>query len=99
MRRAFDEKGFTLLEIMVSIAILSMSLVVLLSHTGKTLNTSRRAEKMTIAAMLAKQKMVDIEIDLRKGMRKNEFPDEKSEEGAFGEPYDDFSWSMERGKA
>ena len=89
------KRGFTLLEVMVAIAILSISLIVLLSYTGNTMNTSLRAEQMTIATMLARQKMADIETDLNKGMRRNEFPDEKSEEGTFEAPYEDFAWEME----
>ena len=39
--------------------------------------------------------MVEIEVELHKGIQMNEFPDEKSEEGKFDEPYEDYSWEME----
>jgi len=88
-------KGFTLLEVMISIAILSISLLVLMRFSGNSLVTSGHAEKMTVAAMLARQKMTDVEIELNEQMRKNEFPDEKSEDGRFDEPYEDYGWKME----
>ena len=88
-------RGFSLIEIMVAVAILSISLLVLLRTSGNTLVNSRRSEIMTIAVMLARQKMTDIEIDLYEQMRRNEFPDERSEDGDFDEPYEDFKWKME----
>jgi type II secretion system protein I len=87
--------GFTLIEIMVSVAILSISLIALMGFSGNTLIKSGRAEQMTIAVMLARQKMTDIELELQKAMKKNEFPDEKSEDGKFDEPYEDYTWAME----
>lgn len=88
-------RGFTLLEILVAVAIFSISMVALMSISGNTLVVSGRAERTTIATMLARQKMTDIEIELDKAMKKNEFPDEKSEEGEFDEPFEDYSWAME----
>lgn len=87
--------GFTLLEILVAVAIFAISMVALMSISGNTLVVSGRAERITIATMLARQKMTDIEIELGKAMKKNEFPDEKSEEGEFDEPFEDYSWAME----
>lgn len=88
-------RGFTLLEILVAVAIFAISMVALMSISGNTLVVSGRAERITIATMLARQKMTDIEIELGKAMKKNEFPDEKSEEGEFDEPFEDYSWAME----
>ena len=90
-----NHSAFTLLEVMVAMAILAISLLALMDFSGNTLITSGRAESMTIATMLARQKMVEIEVELHKGMQMNEFPDEKSEEGKFDEPYEDYSWEME----
>lgn len=87
--------GFTLLEVMVSVAILALSLIVLFSFQGNTLQASGRAERMTTATMLARQKMVEIELDLEKGMQAGEFPDERTEEEHFETPFDDFRWKMQ----
>jgi general secretion pathway protein I len=87
--------GFSLLEVMVAAAILAVSLTVLLTFSGSTLVKSGRAEKLLVATMLARQKMTDIEIDLEKQKKKREFPDERSEDGDFDEPFDDYKWKME----
>ncbi|MFA4875656.1 MAG: type II secretion system protein [bacterium] len=87
--------GFTLLEVMVAVAILAISFTVLLTFSGNTMIKSGRAEKMLTATMLARQKMTEIEIDLAKAIKKNEFPEEKSDEGKFDDPFDEYSWKME----
>ena len=89
-----QKTGFTLLEIMVAVAILSISLVALLSFQGNTLLTSGRAERVTEATMLARMKMSEIELDLDKQMKRGEFPDEKSEEGNFDNPFAAYKWKM-----
>lgn len=89
------QEGFTLIEVMVAISILAISLLALMNSSSNTLIVSGRAEAMTIATMLARQKMTDVEIELNKAMKRNEFPDEKSEDGKFDEPFEDYSWTME----
>ncbi len=59
MRRA--EAGFTLLEIMVAIAILSITLVVMLSIVTNNVRATNHAKMTTAATFLARTKMVDIE--------------------------------------
>lgn len=95
MHRNVKITGFTLLEVMVAVAILSISLMVLMNISGNTLVMSGRSEMMTVATMLAQKKMTEIELELKRGMKLNEFPDEKSEEGKFDDPYEDFSWAVE----
>jgi len=87
--------GFSLLEVMVAVAILAVSLTVLLTFSGSTLLKSGRAEKLLIATMLARQKMTDIEIELEKQKKKREFPDERSEDDDFDEPFEDYKWKMD----
>lgn len=95
MVKTFNNKrGFTLLEVMVAVAILAISLSVLLAFQGNTLIASRRQEQMTIATMLARQKMVEIELDLELGMQAGEFPDERSEDAQFDKPFEDYRWKM-----
>ncbi|OGQ23369.1 MAG: hypothetical protein A3I05_05385 [Deltaproteobacteria bacterium RIFCSPLOWO2_02_FULL_44_10] len=91
-------QGFSLLEIMVATALIAIALTAVMSAQGNTFLASRRAELVTTATMLARQKIVEVEIEIQKDMRRNEFPDEKSEGGKFEEPYDDFrwEWSVER---
>jgi len=87
--------GFSLLEVMVAVAILATALTVLLTFSGNTMLKSGRAENLIVATMLARQKMTDIEIDLEKAKIIREFPEERSEEGDFDEPYEDYRWKME----
>jgi general secretion pathway protein I len=55
------EAGFTLLEIMVAIAVLSITLVVLLSIVTNNVRATNHAKMTTAATFLARTKMVDIE--------------------------------------
>ncbi len=86
--------GFTLLEVMIAVAVLSVSLLALMTSSGNTLITSGRAERILVATNLARAKMSEIELEIEKGRALNEFPDDKEEEGKFDEPYDDYSWQM-----
>ncbi len=88
------ERGFTLLEIMVAVAILSISLVALLNFQGNTMIKSGRAEKMTEATMLAKMRMAEVELEIEKIQKKGDFPEEKTEEGNFEEPFGAYRWKV-----
>lgn len=58
------QRGFTLLEIMISLAILGAALVVLLSMSSADIRASHKAKLLTIATGLARGKMLDIEEEL-----------------------------------
>ena len=58
------QRGFTLLEIMISLAILGAALVVLLSMSSSDIRASHKAKLLTIATGLARGKMLDIEEEL-----------------------------------
>jgi len=87
-----SSSGFTLLEIMVAVAILSISLVALLNFQGNTMIRSGRAEKITEATMLARMKMAELDLELDKLSKRGEFPEEKAEEGNFEEPFASYRW-------
>lgn len=55
------QRGFTLLEVIIALSILSISLVVLLQAQGAALEGAGRSRDMTVAALLLRSKMVDIE--------------------------------------
>ena len=55
------ESGFTLLEIMVAVAILASTLVVLLSIVTNNVRSTNHAKMTTAATFLARTKMVEIE--------------------------------------
>ena len=64
MRRSAPEAGFTLLEVMVALAILATSLIVLLEVTTNNVRATNHAKLMTAATFLARGKMVELETDL-----------------------------------
>ncbi len=55
--------GFTLLEVMVAMAILATSFVVLLENHGSSVRLSSRSREVSIAVNLAKDLMTDIELE------------------------------------
>ncbi len=60
------QKGFTLLEVMVALAILGFALAVLIKSTANNINASEQSHMMGIATDLARGKMYDIEEKLLK---------------------------------
>jgi prepilin-type N-terminal cleavage/methylation domain-containing protein len=66
MRRARDGRGFTLLEVMIGLALLGFGLVVLIKSTTGNIKAAKRAQMMGVAADLSRAKMYDIEEKLLK---------------------------------
>ena len=60
-------KAFTLIEIMVSISILSLGLVVILQWFSHSLNILRISQNYTKATLLLENKIADIEIKFKEG--------------------------------
>ncbi len=87
------ESAFTLLEILIAVAIMATSFLALLSAQGSSFLSSERAGRVTSANLLARQKIVELETQFSKDLAKNKFPDQDLEErGEFDEPYKDFRW-------
>jgi prepilin-type N-terminal cleavage/methylation domain-containing protein len=59
-----NDSGFTLLEIMVAVAILASTLVVLLSIVTNNVRSTNHAKMTTAATFLARTKMVEIEDEI-----------------------------------
>lgn len=57
-------RGFTLLEVMVSLSILALALVAIAGINANSFNRSNYAREITVATMLARSKMIDLEIEL-----------------------------------
>ena len=60
MRRNREEKGFTLLEIVVAMAILGIGLVIIIELFGGGLRLGRASQEYTRAAGYAKLKLEEI---------------------------------------
>ncbi|MBC8066830.1 MAG: prepilin-type N-terminal cleavage/methylation domain-containing protein, partial [Deltaproteobacteria bacterium] len=77
-------RGFTLLEVMIAVAILSMSLTSLLSSQMAAMRATRYARGVSVAAFLAESKLLDLEAQLLVegwGTADKTFEGEFSEEG------------------
>ena len=89
-RRHSGAGGFTLLEIMVALAILSSTLVVLLQIITNNIRATNHAKLTTAATLLVRSKMTDIE----DGILENGFStDDEADKGTFRDQgYADFRW-------
>lgn len=86
-------KGFTLIEVMLALGIMGMSFVALLQLSGTALMTSERAEAVTVATMLARQKMAELMIKLEKDALEGKFPGTDEESGSdFDPPHEKYKW-------
>lgn len=87
-----NTSGFTLLETMIAVAIMTVAFGAILMVQSSSLNTSEKARQMNAVTMLAKSAMVDAEVDFQ-GKTFNEVNKEKT--GQFKEPYQDYTWKRE----
>ncbi len=83
--------GFTLLEVMIAIALMTMAFGSVFTVQSSSLGMSTRAKNMVIASMLARQKLAQFEADHR-GKPFSEASNEES--GAFEAPYQSFKWTV-----
>ena len=85
--------GFTLLEVMIALAILSVSLVALAGINSGAMNMHAYAKRLTVATMLARGKMADLEQKLQsEGLP----TDDDVEQGTFEEEgYKEFRWEAQ----
>ena len=82
--------GFTLLEVMIAVAILSLTLVTLLSVVTGNIRATHHASLTTTATFLARGKMVDLEDQV---LENGFSTDDESAEGTFKEQdHPEFRW-------
>ncbi len=84
-----NSAGFTLLEIMIALAIISIALTVLLSLGNRTIAVHDRLQKITQATLLAQHKMSEVESSSTSVTLTGD------ERGVFDEPNDMFSWKID----
>ena len=84
--------GFTLLEVIIALAIMTMAFAAILSMISDGINASARTHQMTIVAMLAKRQMIDTEYKIE-GRTFDEV--KKDDSGNFPAPYADYRWTSE----
>ncbi len=79
----FSRKGFTLLEIMLALAVVGGLLITLLYSLNYHLGIAERHETVTLASMLAKSKLLEIETN------------PISANGYFPDPYKEYRFTTE----
>jgi general secretion pathway protein I len=77
-------RGFTLLEVMIAVALLAVALVTLLGSQSQSVSYANSAKFETMAALLAQSKMSEIIIQDADSL--------SSESGAFGDDYPGYAW-------
>ncbi|SDO74355.1 type IV pilus modification PilV family protein [Desulforhopalus singaporensis] len=88
-RTTRNDRGFTLLEVLIAVAILSISLGVLFGSQSRSLDYAMEASFNFTAPMLAAKKFAELE-----AMQSIE-----DNEGNFGEEYSDYGWKLETEEA
>lgn len=79
--------GFTLLEVMVALAVLATTLTVIYQLHGQTMQISGRARFYNLAPMLAQSKLSELE--------QNEHKELAESSGDFGEDFPGYRWSIQ----
>ncbi len=93
MRPSPHSRGFTLLEVMIALAILAVSLVAIAGINSTAVDMHVYAKRLTVATMLARSKMADLESKL---MSEDLPADDSAEEGKFEEEgFPDYQWRAE----
>lgn len=78
--------GFTLLEVMVAMAIIAIVLVSVMRLQGQTISMNESSRFYTMAALLAQSKMAEIKADPAAG--------ELESSGDFGNEYPGYAWQV-----
>lgn len=81
------QQGFTLLEVMVALAILAIALTSIYRLQGQTILMSGSARFYDLAPQLARLKLADTE--------RQEFNDIAGGSGDFGQDYPGYTWTIE----
>lgn len=82
-----EASGFTLIEIMIALAVLAISLTVLLGLRNRDIALSSYTGHITEATLLARQLVSEISFA--------GFPDVGEREGDFGEEHPGYKWKQE----
>lgn len=82
-------QGFTLLEVMIALAIAGIALVTLLSLSNRSIGVNDRLQKITQATLLAQEKMSEIEAAAEGGLLQF-----TADEGEFEAPFQLYRWQL-----
>jgi len=85
--KANSSSGFTLLEVMIAMAILAIALVAVFQSQSQSISMAGQARFATTASLLAQSKMAEVE------MMKP--ADINADSGEFGNDFHDYSWKVD----
>ncbi|MFO7713380.1 prepilin-type N-terminal cleavage/methylation domain-containing protein [Desulfosarcina sp.] len=86
-RKGIAEKGFTLMEVMVALSVVAIALTAIYRMHTQTLFMDARGRFDTVATMLARQKLAEIDtLDLK---------DLTSDAGDFDSDHPGYTWKIE----
>lgn len=80
------DNGFTLLEVMIAVAIIAIAVVTLFGAQSQSVSIASSARFETMAAMLGQWKMSDLLLQ--------EYEELADDAGNFGEDYPQYSWKL-----
>ena len=86
-RKKTSPAGFTLLEVMVAVAIIAMSFVSLLGSQSQSISIAGISRFETTAAMLAREKLTELQL--------TEFDQINNSAGQFEDEFTDYFWRAE----
>jgi prepilin-type N-terminal cleavage/methylation domain-containing protein len=84
-RRTVPQEGFTLLEVLVSLAILSATLIMAYRVTSAAISAGERSEAWTTASLLGEEKIREV---------LETFPEVQETEGEFPAPHKGYSFRL-----
>ena len=79
-------KGFTLLEVMIAVALIAIALTTLLGSQSQSVSFANSAKFETMAALLAQSKMSEITVQ--------ESDELTNDSGDFGDDYPGYAWEV-----
>jgi general secretion pathway protein I len=85
------QKGFTLVEVMVAVMILSGALILLSNSWGSAFARLQKANTSFKIAALLERKVTELELEYR-NKSTDEIPEERADK--FGEEFPEYSWKL-----
>lgn len=82
-----ERTGFTLVEVLIAMAILAMALIAVLQMQTQSISMSGEARFMTTASLLAQSKMADLEAEAS--------PVNRDQKGDFAPDHPEYAWSIQ----
>jgi general secretion pathway protein I len=86
MPKKLSHKGFTLLEVLIAVALIAIALTTLLGSQSQSVSFANSAKFETMAALLAQSKMSEIAVQDKDSL--------VSDSGDFGDDYPGYTWDV-----